>query len=102
VAPHADVNAGTQLYGERGFASPSQPAETLTQTAAVKSGPGGFIFPREPHLPQSVYDIQMKSFLDCILEDRIPSPGGQEGWANMKVVDAAYESSRTGKVVEIK
>jgi predicted dehydrogenase len=30
------------------------------------------------------------------------TPRGLEGWTNMKVVDAAYESSRTGKVIEVK
>jgi predicted dehydrogenase len=31
-----------------------------------------------------------------------PVPGGLEGWTNMKVVDAAYQSSNSGKVVKIK
>ena len=30
-----------------------------------------------------------------------PMPGGLEGWMNMRVVDAAYASARTGKVVEL-
>jgi predicted dehydrogenase len=49
-----------------------------------------------------MYDAQMAHFIDCIRSNKTPVPGGMEGLMNMKVVDAAYESSRTGKVVKIK
>jgi predicted dehydrogenase len=62
----------------------------------------GFVFPREDHSPQSLYDAQMKYFLECIETRQNPNPGGLEGLMNMKVIDAAYESSRTGKVMEIR
>ena len=61
----------------------------------------GFEFPRQEHCPQSLYDDQLKYFVECIEKKQTPVPGGLEGLINMKVVDAAYESSRTGKVVEI-
>jgi len=54
------------------------------------------------HQPQSLYNAQLKFFVQCVEKHQIPTPGGMEGWTNMIVVDAAYESSRTGKVVEIK
>lgn len=102
--PHADApNAGTQFYGSHGFAS-LFPTYLRQQGAGHGNGEidtGGFAFPREPHTPQSVYDAQMKYFLECIRDDRAPSPGGTEGRVNMKVVDAAYESARTGHVVEL-
>ena len=62
----------------------------------------GFEFPRKNHTPQSLYDAQLRYFAECIEKNQTPIPGGLEGWTNMKVVDAAYESSRTGKVVEIR
>ena len=62
----------------------------------------GFKFPRAEHCPQSLYDDQLQYFVECIDKQQIPVPGGLEGLINMKVVDAAYESSRTGKVVEVK
>jgi predicted dehydrogenase len=62
----------------------------------------GFEFPRPEHCPQSLYDTQLKYFIECIEKKQIPSPGGLEGLMNMKVVDAAYESSQTGKVVKIR
>ncbi len=61
----------------------------------------GFEFPREEHCPQSLYDAQLEYFVECIKNNEMPNPGGMEGLVNMKVVDAAYESARTGKVVEI-
>jgi len=39
--------------------------------------------------------------VECIKKKQTPVPGGMEGLMNMKIVDAAYESSRTGKVVEV-
>lgn len=102
--PHADApNAGTQFYGSRGFASlfPTSVGLNGAEHRPHETDTGGFTFPREPHMPQSVYDAQMKYFLDCVVVDREPIPGGMEGWTNMKVVDAAYESEKTGRVVEI-
>lgn len=102
--PHADAeNAGTQLYGQAGFASlfPTR-IETRTRGQAENQvDDGGFAALRKPHAPQSMYDRQMQYFLDCIRGGVEPSPGGSHGWANMKVVDAAYESSRSGKAVDI-
>jgi predicted dehydrogenase len=80
--PHADgPEAATQLYGAQGF---------------------GQLFPRKEHCPQSMYDAQMAYFIDCIRKDKTPMPGALEGLMNMKVVDAAYKSSKTGKVVKIR
>jgi predicted dehydrogenase len=62
----------------------------------------GFKFPRNEHCPQSLYDDQLKYFIECIEKKQTLIPGGMEGLINMKVVDAAYESSHTGQVVKIK
>jgi predicted dehydrogenase len=102
--PHSDgPEAGTQLYGTKGF---GQLFPTLLELPnaeeqrmdVVKSGS---IYPRPEHSPQSLYDAQMAHFIDCIHARKTPTPGGAEGLVNMRVVDAAYESARTGKVVEM-
>jgi predicted dehydrogenase len=49
-----------------------------------------------------MYDAQMTYFIDCIRKNKTPVPGAAEGLTNIKVVDAAYKSSKTGKVVPIK
>jgi predicted dehydrogenase len=61
----------------------------------------GFEFPRQPHMPQSMYDLQMKYFVECIRLGKTPIPGGLEGWINMKIVDAAYQSSSTNQLVHL-
>jgi len=97
--PHADgPEAATQLYGRSGFGQLFPTGLRLPNDQIVNPG---FAHPREPHCPQSLYDSQIAYFIKCIREGRTPTPGGMEGWLNMKVVDAAYESARTGQVVNI-
>jgi len=99
--PHMDgPEAATQLYGTQGFGQlfPTLlelPNPEAQRVDVVKSG---FKFPRKEHCPQSMYDAQMAYFLACIRENRTPVPGGLEGLVNMKIVDAAYRSARSGKV----
>jgi predicted dehydrogenase len=102
--PHSDgPEAATQLYGLRGFAQlfPSLLEIPEGETNSVDTLRSGFPHPREPHCPQSMCDAQMAYFMECILSKTRPVPGAAEGLANMKVVDAAYESARTGKLVAI-
>jgi len=102
--PHSDSpEAGAQLYGLKGFGSvfPTRlelPNEGEQKIDVIESGFGT----HESHQPQSLYDTQLHYFVQCIEKNQTPVPGGREGWTNMKVVDAAYESSKTGRVVEIK
>jgi len=103
--PHSDgPEAATQLYGTQGFGQlfPTQlelPNVNKQRLDLIKSG---FKFPRKEHCPQSMYDAQMAHFIECIRKNKTPNPGGAEGLINMKVVEAAYKSSKTGNVVKIK
>lgn len=102
--PHADgPNASTQLYGRKGMASlfPTRLILTDVDKQQVEQVDSGFPAVRQDHYPQAMYDAQMAYFVDCIRANRTPVPGGAEGWANMQIIDAAYESSRTGAVVKI-
>ncbi len=103
--PHSDgPEAATQLYGTQGFGQlfptklelPNVKEETLDLIDP------GFEFPRAEHCPQSMYDAQMTYFIECIETGKTPVPGGLEGSVNIQVVDAAYESARTGNIVELK
>ncbi len=102
--PHADgPEAATQLYGTQGFGQlfPTKLELPNVPEQKVQGIDPGFEFPRQEHCPQSLYDTQMKYFLECVEKKEIPNPGGAEGLMNMKIVNAAYESSRTRNVVEI-
>ena len=111
--PHADgPEAATQLYGMEGFGQlfptrveirkPRPEVLEGTKEDRIDVIESGFEFPRKEHCPQSLYDDQLKYFVECVEKKQTPIPGGLEGLINMKVVDAAYESSRTRKVVKIK
>ena len=103
--PHSDgPEAATQLYGTQGFGQlfPTKLVMPSAQKQKFDEIEAGFNFPRNEHCPQSLYDDQLKYFVECIEKKQTPVPGGLEGLINMKVVDAAYESSRTGQVVKIK
>jgi predicted dehydrogenase len=103
--PHADgPQAATQLYGTHGFGQvfPTKLELPNVREEEVDVIDPGFEFPRQEHCPQSLYDDQLRYFVECVEKKRAPVPGGIEGLVNMKVLDAVYESSRTGKVVEVK
>ena len=101
---HSDgAEAATQLYGQKGFGQlfPTLLELPIPEKEQVEIVKSGFKFPRKDHCPQSMYDAQMAHFIRSINDKTVPIPGGLEGLVNMKVVDAAYRSARTGKVVEI-
>ncbi len=102
--PHTDgPEASTQLYGTKGFAHlfPTGLALPDAEKMEVEKVDPGFPPVRDPHCSQSMYDAQMAYFAECIRAGQTPKPGGLEGWINVKIVDAAYESARTGKVIEL-
>ena len=102
--PHADgPEASTQLYGTAGFGQLFPTLLELPDRAMeiVETIDPGYPPVREEHCPQEMYDAQMKHFINCIREDLSPSPGAAEGMVNMRIVDAALESSRIGEVVHL-
>ncbi len=102
---HSDgPEAATQLYGIEGFGQlfPTRIERRNMKEERIDVVESGFEFPRSEHCPQSLYDDQLKYFVGCVQKNQKPNPGGLEGLINMKVVDAAYESSKSGKVVSIK
>jgi glucose-fructose oxidoreductase len=50
---------------------------------------------RDQFAPELLY------FSDCILEDRDPQPSGEEGLADVRVIEALYRSARTGRSVKL-
>jgi predicted dehydrogenase len=103
--PHMDgPEAATQLYGIQGFGQlfPTQLEFLNIKEQKVEVVESGLTFPRLEHCPQSMYDAQMSYFIDCIRKNKNPIPGAAEGLNNMKILDAAYKSARSGKVVSIK
>ncbi|HKO95014.1 MAG TPA: Gfo/Idh/MocA family oxidoreductase [Polyangiaceae bacterium] len=44
---------------------------------------------------------ELKYFSDCILNGREPEPSGEEGWCDVRVVEAILESARTHRAVSL-
>ncbi len=102
--PHADgPEAGTQLYGTRGFGQlfPTRLEIPDREAERVDAIDPGFPPQRVEHCPQEMYDAQLANFVDCIRRDRTPSPGAAEGLVNLRIIEAAFESSRGGQVVSL-
>ncbi len=89
-----------QVWGTRGYGR-TFPSQLHLATA----GTGGVFVPSFPQRAEQcdwpMYQRQIEHFVACIREGREPCPGGAEGLAMMKVMDAVYESARTGAAVDI-
>lgn len=102
--PHADgPEASTQLYGTKAFAQlfPTRLEVPDREAQSVQTIDPGYPPVREEQCPQIMYDRQLGHFIGCIREDKTPNPGGVEGLVNMRIIDAALESSRAGQVVRL-
>lgn len=44
---------------------------------------------------------ELTYFSDCILSDRDPEPSGEEGWCDVRVIEAILESAGTGRPVAL-
>ena len=101
---HADgPEAGTQVHGRRAYGQlfPTRLEVPDRQTETVAIVESGFPDVREPHCPQSMYDTQMAHFVDCIRSGAKPLSDGEVGLVNMRIVDAALESSRVGALAHL-
>jgi UDP-2-acetamido-3-amino-2,3-dideoxy-glucuronate N-acetyltransferase len=67
--------------------------------AAVSAAPGAVELPRLT--TKEPLEQELRNFLECVQQRRRPLAGLEEGYATLRVVEAAYESSRTGRRVPI-
>jgi predicted dehydrogenase len=90
----------TQVYGTKGYAR-ALPSELHTHVAGAWSVTRPQMPARKQQCDLPMYEAQMDHFLTCILEDREPSPGGEDGLWAMRILEAAYRSAKLGQAVEI-
>jgi predicted dehydrogenase len=48
------------------------------------------------------FAAELVHFSDCILHNREPQPSGEEGLQDVRIVEALYESVRTGKTIRLR
>ncbi|MGN6717672.1 MAG: Gfo/Idh/MocA family protein [Candidatus Binatia bacterium] len=51
--------------------------------------------------PSDQFAAEFIYFSNCILNDRAPEPSGDEGLADVRVINAIYESARTGRSIRV-
>jgi predicted dehydrogenase len=51
--------------------------------------------------PGDQFAPEIKYFSDCILENREPEPSAEEGWCDVRVVEAIIDSARSRRPVEL-
>jgi glucose-fructose oxidoreductase len=50
---------------------------------------------RDQFAPELIY------FSDCVLRNRTPEPSGEEGMQDVRIIEALYESARSGRAIRI-
>lgn len=90
----------TQVYGTKGYAR-ALPSELHSYVEGVWSVTRPRMPERKQQCDMPMYQAQMDHFIDCVLNDREPTPGGIDGLWAMRVLEAAYRSAETGEVVVI-
>jgi len=99
--PHVEgPEAASRIWAAKGYASlfPTT-VKTVDGEQVQKTAPP---FPeRQEHCDQVIYTRQMAHFVDCVRRRKQPTPGLAEGQVVLEIVDAAYESARTGQAVTL-
>jgi glucose-fructose oxidoreductase len=47
------------------------------------------------------FAAELVYFSNCILKNKKPEPSGEEGLADVRIIEAIYKSARTGKAVRL-
>lgn len=56
---------------------------------------------RKKYARHDQFGAELSYFSDCILKDRKPEPSGEEGLADIRIVQAIMKSARTRKIVRL-
>jgi predicted dehydrogenase len=90
----------TQVYGTQGYAR-ALPSELHHHVEGVWSVTQPKMRERKQQCDLPMYRAQMDHFLDSILHDIEPTPGGIDGLWAMRILEAAYRSAEMGQAVEL-
>ena len=82
------------VEAEPAFNVPADEPATLTYEIDGREG-------RERFTPTDQYAQQVEAFADCVDRGVEPRTGGREAVANMRVIDALYESAASGSRVDV-
>jgi predicted dehydrogenase len=90
----------TQAYGTKGYAR-VLPAQLQTSIEGIWSVTQPEMPKRQQQCDLPMYQIQMDHFIDCVLNDKEPSPNGPDVLWSMRILEAAYRSAKSREAVAI-
>jgi predicted dehydrogenase len=101
-----DYREWVQVQGDAGRLEIVRPVKPKTEPAEiiVSTGETGdaFAMPtKHIALAANHYQLMAEHFADCVLNDAPLRFAPEDGRANMRVIDALYESARTGREVVV-
>lgn len=91
----------TQLFGTKGGARQFNLEETYKFDIEVYKESNGSQYDHQLHTAAPAFS-HMNNFVNAIVENRPHDATGEQGWTVMKLLDAVYESAKTGKPVQVK
>jgi predicted dehydrogenase len=92
----------TQLFGTRGGALIRNLEEGYQFEARLYKDVAGALVEARPKTGVRHRETAQSHFVRCIRDGRAPMAPGEHGLAVMRVLDAIYESARTGREVQLK
>lgn len=98
--PYADgLEASTQLFGTKGYARVFP-----TEVHLSIEGRWGIFRPdiNTCHLSPIMYQEEIDHFVDCIISEKESIIDGRSAMENIMIIEAAYQSSHSGRVVQLK
>ncbi len=72
-------------------------AEKMQLTVTIKGKTTKKSFPRRDQ-----FAPELLHFSSCVLKGEPPQPSGEEGFADVRIIEALYESARSGECVELR
>jgi len=97
--PYADGGeASTQIFGTKGYARvfPTEVRYFLERRQGIFRPEK-----KEPHQSLFMYQREIDHFVECILNKKRPINSGEIGLEAIKIVEAAYESSKEKRFIQI-
>jgi glucose-fructose oxidoreductase len=92
----ADIGRYT-VVGTKGVLS-ADPGYEYAEAIKLEIRAGGKLQKRQ-FRKRDQFAAEIAYFSDCILNDREPEPSGLEGLADVRIIEAIYESAHSGKMV---
>jgi myo-inositol 2-dehydrogenase/D-chiro-inositol 1-dehydrogenase len=89
---------GLRIYSNEGYGKPME-VEAALKPHVVSTK--GWSFPAPKDVMQQGHAFEVKHFIDCVRGLAEPSSTLEDGLRSLEIVEAIYESARTGKAVEL-